>query len=425
MLLRFSVENCLSIRRSQELSFAASSLKDRADGLIQCEAVESGAVVPAAVVYGANASGKTNLIRSIAAMKKLVMWSQTRLEPNDGVPIRKFLLDPECSGKPSRFELDFMLDGVRYHYGFEASGEAFTSEWLYGFPKAHRRKMFERYFQEFHFGRWLSGQNGSIAGLTRNNSLFLSAAAQNGHPQLSPVYEYFKQMVVYDQIFVGASEASMQFAEEGLDERVIWFLEAIDTGVTGYRSKDVKIPEKSKNIRREMEALIGKLTGQKISLHPGDEDRLQSIELAHRGSAGEEFHLAMETESSGTRRLLIVLSQLFRALDRGLPIFIDELDASLHTHACEAILELFCSPAINRFGAQLIATTHDTNLMRSSFFRRDQLWFAEKNLEGASEIFPLTDIRTRKGDNVELGYLQGRYGAVPSENPVSRLVEAI
>lgn len=425
MLLRFSVENHLSFCGSQELSFAASSLKDRADGLIQCEAVESGAVVPAAVVYGANASGKTNLIRSIAVMKMLVMWSQTRLEPNEGVQLRKFLLDPECSGKPSRFELDFMVDGVRYHYGFEASGEAFTSEWLYGFPKAHRRKMFERDFQEFHFGRWLTGQNGNIAGLTRTNSLFLSAAAQNGHRQLSPIYEYFKSMIVYDQIFVRASEASVQFGVEGLDERVIKFLDAIDTGVTGYRRKNVEIPEQSKNIRREMEALIEKLTGQKIPLHQGDEDTLHSIELAHQGSAGKEFYLDMDTESSGTRRLLIVLSLLFRALDKGLPIFIDELDASLHTHACEAILELFCSPAVNRFGAQLIATTHDTNLMRSSLLRRDQLWFAEKNSEGASEIFPLTDIRTRKGDNVELGYLQGRYGAVPSDNPVSRLVEAI
>ena len=120
--------------------------------------------------------------------------------------------------------------------------------------------------------------------------------------------------------------------------------------------------------------------------------------------------------------MLIILGQTFKALDKGLPIVIDELDASLHTHASEAILRLFCSPKMNPNGAQLIATTHDTNLMRSDILRRDQLWFVEKNREGATEIYPLTDIRTRKGDNVELGYLQGRYGAIPVDDPVETLL---
>ena len=140
--------------------------------------------------------------------------------------------------------------------------------------------------------------------------------------------------------------------------------------------------------------------------------------------AGEVVHFDLDFESAGTRRLLIILGQTFRAIDEGLPIFIDELDASLHTYASEAILRLFCSPEVNQNGAQLIATTHDTNLMKSNVLRRDQLWFADKDIEGGTEIFPLTDIRTRKGDNVELGYLQGRYGAVPSDDPVSALLES-
>ena len=194
MLLRFAVANHLSIREKQELSFAASSLRDRSDGLIDCKTVPSGSVLPAIVIYGANASGKSNLVNAIAAMQGMVLWSHTRGEPGGGVPRDAFKLDPTCSQTPSRFEIDFVIDDVRYHYGFETTDEAFVAEWLYAFPGSHRRRMFERENSIFNFGRWLKGQNNNIAKLTRPNSLFLSAAAQNGHEQLSKIYAYFKSI---------------------------------------------------------------------------------------------------------------------------------------------------------------------------------------------------------------------------------------
>ena len=117
MLLRIAVENHLSICERQEVSFAASSLKDRSDGLISCDAVDSGAVVPAVVIYGANASGKTNFVNAMSTMKQMVLWSQTKGEPGGGVPRHEFLLDPSFSDKPSCFEIDFMLNGSRFHYG--------------------------------------------------------------------------------------------------------------------------------------------------------------------------------------------------------------------------------------------------------------------------------------------------------------------
>ena len=137
------------------------------------------------------------------------------------------------------------------------------------------------------------------------------------------------------------------------------------------------------------------------------------MELGHRAKEGRIVHFDLELESAGTRRLLYLLAYVFRSLDKGVPLWIDELDSSLHPRAAEAVLQLFCSSATNRNGGQLIATVHDTNLLRSDLLRRDQVWFTEKNPEGGTEIYPLTDFRTRKGDNMELGYLQGRYGAVP------------
>ena len=126
-------------------------------------------------------------------------------------------------------------------------------------------------------------------------------------------------------------------------------------------------------------------------------------------------------ESAGTLRLLMVLSLVFRALDDGAPVVIDELDASLHTLASEAVVLLFCSKKTNPKGAQLIATTHDTNLLDSQMLRRDQVWFTEKDAYGATLLFPLTEIRTRSSDNLEKGYLQGRYGAIPVTDPISAL----
>ena len=418
MLLRFAVANHLSIRERQELSFAASSLRDRDDGLIDCKAVQSGSVLPAIVIYGANASGKSNIVNAIATMQKLVLWSHTRGEPGGGIPRHAFKLDKTSSQTPSRFEIDFVINDVRYHYGFETTDDVFASEWLYEFPKSHRRRMFKRDNSGFNFGRWLRGQNNNIAGLTRANSLFLSAAAQNGHEQLSKIYEYFRSIEFADTNPIPGVWASAQFAGDGPDARVIKFLELINTGVVGYQKRETEIPEEGREMHRELSAIFKRFLGDSVKFDLGyDEDKRVAIELAHRGRKGELVYLDLDSESAGTRRLLIELGLAYQALDKGTPLCIDEVDASLHTYASEAILKLFCQPEINRNGAQLIATTHDTNLMmKSSVLRRDQLWFTEKTPEGATELYPLTDIRTRKDDNIELGYLQGRFGALPIDD---------
>ena len=416
MLLRFGVSNHLSIREPQELSFAASSLKDRKEGLIDCAAV-NGSIVPAIVIYGANASGKSNLVAAMQTMLSMVLWSHAKGKPDGGVPRLPFKLDPDSSRTPSRFDIDFVIDRVRHHYGFEASDTAFVSEWLYVFPRSHRRTLFERVDNEFSFGRSLRGPNKIIASLTRPNSLFLSAAAQNDHEQLSKVYEYFGSMQGFREIVVPGAMASAQLAEQEVDGRVIDFvidfLEKVGTGIIGYRRRETELSEKEQVFGREMMALISKLVDTSLGSETVKSKRV-SIEFAHRGRDGKKVYLELERESAGTRRLLIVLALAFRALNQGVPLFIDELDASLHTLACEEVLRLFCSRKNNPDGAQLVATTHDTNLMNSPVLRRDQLWFIQKDAEGATELYPLTDIRTRTGDNFEKGYLQGRYGAVPS-----------
>ena len=417
MLLRIGVSNHLSIREEQEISLTASSLKDQDEGLIACPAAPNGSIVPAVVIYGANASGKTNLIDAIGTMRSMVLESHTKGEPGGGVPRRSpFALDVTSSAEPSRFEIDFVIDGVRYHYGFEASDEAFESEWLYSFPKGHRRTLFERDGNTFQFGRSLSGPNKTIAELTRRNSLYVSAAAQNDHGQLFEVYEFFRSFRSIRDISIPGERAWEYLGREEPDQRVIEFLGKVGTGIIGHRRKEADVPEEFQAFQQAVSQLAEHVLKGKIEFRGDTGGRSVRIELGHLSREGEPVYFELERESAGTRRLLIVLGHVFRALDQGLPLCIDELDASLHTHACEAVLNLFCSPRINRRGAQLIATTHDTNVMNSLVLRRDQLWLMEKGEDGATQLYPLTDFRTRKGDDFEKGYLQGRYGGVPSND---------
>lgn len=402
MLLRFAVSNHLSIRDRQEVSLVASSLSDLEDGLIECAASPSGALLPAIVLYGANASGKSNVVDALRTMREMVLRSHRSGEPTAGVANRQpYRLDAVSATAPSRFEMDFMLDGVRHHYGFEATDAKFPGEWLLDYPSGRRRLLFERDGGEFRFGRALKGRNRFLADLTRENSLLLSAAAQHGHESLTSVFSYFREINGIEGQMVSGSTASNVLANDKLDRRVLDFLAEADTGVVSYRP----VVEELTQSDRE---LMAKVAALGIRTPP---ERRSRIELAHRGSE-QDVYFALERESAGTRRLLLILNRLFESLDSGAPLVVDELDLSLHTEASLALLNLFCSPSTNPNGAQLIATVHDTNLLIAPMLRRDQVWFAEKE-DGATRTYPLTDIRTRKGDNLERGYLQHRFGAAP------------
>ena len=414
MLLRFRVSNHLSFRDLQEVSFVASSLKERKGYLIDCAAAPNNAVVPAAVVYGANASGKSNLVDAMQTMRAMVLRSHTEGDPGGGVARQPFRLDPAWLQAATQFDIDFVSEGTRYHYGFQASDEAFVSEWLDVYPKAYRRLAFSRDSSEFTFGRWLKGQNSSIAKLTRPNSLFLSTAAQNGHEQLSKVFEYFRSIQIVRDIANRGTEPMTRLARVEPDRRVIAFLGKLGTGVVDVRRNDAKNSEQLLKLVRPIATAVGK-SPHGLAEELGSGGMEPVVELAHRGRNNEPIPLDLDRESAGTLRLLVVMGIVYRALDEGTPVLMDELDASLHTHASEAVLGRFCSAESNLKGAQLLATTHDTNLMKSSRLRRDQLWFTQKDAEGATQIYPLSDFKTRWGDNFELGYLQGRYGAVPFE----------
>lgn len=430
MLLRFSVSNHLSIRDSQELSMVATSLKDRDEGLIDVPGMAKTRAVPAAIVFGPNASGKSNLLLSLGFMREQVLGSHRSGGPETTIDRHAFALSARCKDEPTIVEADLIVDAVRYTYGFAATDSAFEREWLYTYPHGTRRKLFERTSpSEVEFGSALKGQRKIMKELMRKNSLYLSVAVQNQHEELSKISAFFASIGFSRNISISAPDLKALSNVENLDKRAVEFIGICGTGINGFREVDEPLDDFSINFRKKFADLIfdtspppAELDRERFLNHLLEDSR--KVEFAHVNDSGFSQYFAIDRESAGTRRLLHLLRGCFLALDNGTLMVIDEIDASLHTQICEAIVYLFSDPRINTKGAQLIATTHDTNLLRSEFLRRDQIWLTEKDQQGATELFSLADIKTRAEDNFELGYLQGRYGAVPFTAPLSDLFAA-
>ncbi len=422
MLIRFAVENHLSIRDKQELSLVAANLQDSGADLITTKDFR---LLPAALLYGANASGKSNFISALNFLMSSVLFSHERGGPATKLSRNPFFLDKTSRKLPTKLDVDFLLNDVRFHYGFSATDEAFVEEWLYAFPSAKKQIWFYRDAsrKNIQFGKTLKGAVKTIETLTRPNSLFLSAAAQNAHKQLTPVYNYLTSFSIKDQIENRATHAFATFHEGKIDPRIIEFLQQADTGISSYQFFDklAKSGIDQQSFAKDLLSIFNKYApaDRKVSSDFGGME-FKEISLGHQAAADIQF-LDLKRESAGTLRLLVLLRPIFEALDSGSLVVIDELDASLHTYLAEQIVALFNSKKTNPNGAQLIATTHDTNLLCADYLRRDQVWFVEKDRNGASTLYPLTDIRTRAADNLEKGYLQGRFGAVPFRGPIDRL----
>jgi AAA15 family ATPase/GTPase len=421
MLIRFGVENHLSIKSAQELSLVASALKDGGVDLIK--PTDNLSLLPATLIYGANASGKSNLVSALANFVDTVRNSHAQRSPTDGVPRFPFRLDETSALAPSKFDIDFVIDQTRFHYGYTASDREFLEEWLFAYPSGKKQTWFlrERNKKKIYFGKSLKGSLRTIESLIRPNSLFLSAAAQNSHKQLTPLYQYICSFSVLEPRS-GDKDAKGQFLEGKIDPRIIDFLKQADTGIVDYHFDDYRQDEKTAAIMSDIFDVMK--THAKVGKDfPSLRDiKLKIISLGHQTEGRGKIYLDMAFESTGTIRLLQILKSVYFALDRGSVVVIDELDSSLHTYLSEKIVFLFNSKETNPKGAQLIATTHDTNLLSADMVRRDQIWFAEKNKSGATEFYPLTDIRTRNTDNLEKGYLEGRFGAVPYNGSVKLLV---
>jgi hypothetical protein len=422
VLLRFRFSNFRSFRVGQELSLIAGPFADLPDIVLHPDGIKEG-VLPGAAIYGANASGKTNIILALGFMASAVSRSHREWSPDGPIPREPFMASEESSREPSEIEVDFLLAGVRHRYGFRVDSEAVLEEWLCVYPKGKKQTWFHRKRgNPIAFSNKMPGENRTIENLTRKNSLFLSTAAQNAHEALLPIFTWLSGLL----FVIGDRSKYRQHTIElcsKLDYRneIARLVSVADLGIAELSVEDAKFSDKTRegidalgSILKRMDAMTG---GLKLALEKGAwPETHQVIRLLHR-FGGSTVPLNLDQESDGTLAYLALLGPAVEAIKTGMPLLIDELDASLHPLLAIQLLRLFNTPSSNPKGAQVIFNTHDTNLLSSGVLRRDQIWFTEKGNDATSHLYPLSDFRPRRQENLQNGYLQGRYGAIPFINP--------
>ena len=422
MLLRFGVENHLSIRDHQQLVLTAAKRVRRWGQVVAVPTLREEAL-PVAVVYGANASGKSNLVVALRAMRSHVVRSHKSLDASDPIPRQPFLLDKESAGKPTRFDCLFTTPGSGesaphevYEYGFACTDAEYSHEWLHRIVRNKRqttRMLFERKAAagktHVALGGHLRGENRAIAALTRPNSLFLSAAAQNNHPQLGAIHRQFAE----DWQWVRGASVESTVAEllDGLAHKDAFMelMRQADLGVVGTELGDYEVSEGNQERLGKFARALADLVGSS-----GDEAEqfLPRKRLRFKHASTEGVHpLDYDLESRGTQRLAALAIPVLNAIEAGRLVVVDELDASLHHRLTAALVRLFKS-GTNQHGAQIITTVHDTSLLRDGLELED-VWLAEKDNEGISRFTPLTDYRIRSRDDIERVYREGRVGGAP------------
>lgn len=415
MLIEFRVRNYRSIRDEQRLSMVASSDKSLADtNLVKTGLKALPALVRCAVVYGPNASGKSNLINALAMCVAIVASSATQMQLGQPFPVQPFRLDAASLVEPSEFELTFTHEGVRYQYGFALTAARVMEEWLLVYRTAKPQEWFTRRFNvdadrdEFTFSSHLGGQRKLWQDSTRANALFLSTAVQLNSEQLRPVFESITtKLLVLAAGMQPANDYSVaMLRNEDGRQAIRRFLAAADVGIADVEAT----PRKMMQFQMVMGAMTAGAPGPP-EFRPTEQEMLVPTFL-HRtdtGSARFEFN----DESMGTQRLFAFAGPILDILARGSALIVDELDGSLHPLLVRRLIDMFQSSETNPHGAQLIFSTHNTSFLDANVLRRDQIWFTEKNSEQTTTIYPLTEFSPRKTEALERGYLMGRYGAVP------------
>ena len=323
--------------------------------------------------------------------------------------VQPFRLDDNNKLLPTEFEITYLRDDVRYQYGFSVTPERITGEWLIVYKTAKPQTWFRRTYDPsteqytYLFGSGLQGQRQVWQESTRPNALFLSIATQLNSTQLKPVFDWISTSLV---IFENGSAPWMTYTINHIlsnpDNNIRDLMLAADIAIA-----DIKIDKKKGFTQSfKLDFATGKVDNARV------ENDFQMPLFHHvttKGSADFEFM----DESEGTQKLFSLAGPLFEIFKDGRVLFVDELDRSLHTLLVKQLVGMFHDPSINTGGAQLIFTTHDTALLDADLLRRDQIWFTEKNVDQASELYPLTDFSARKNEAFEKGYLAGRYGGIP------------
>ena len=421
MLVRFSVKNFKTFREKTSLSLVASNYDKgtrETENVIQNDKFNL-RILKSAVVYGANASGKSKLFEALAFMKHFVIGSSKDSQKGDKIHVDPFRLSEETELESSEFEVIFIFEEVIYRYGFEADKNQVISEWLYYKPKTKEIELFYRDFQNFetHSRNFAKGRMVIKENLVRDNALLISVAAQFNDTISIAVIDWFKNFRtlsgLHDKIYQGYTMSKIKDAP--FKVKILELLKAADLGIQDIKLETLDIEELPEDIPGELRDKILKETAEGYAEYFSALTYHKKYNTSKKFVENVRFSLDND-ESSGTQKFFALAGPILDVIENGYMLIVDELDSKLHPNLVYKIVSLFNSKEFNKKNAQLIFNTHDTNLLSSELFRRDQIWFTDKNKYGEAHLYSLADFKSaevRKNEAFEENYIRGKYGAIP------------
>ncbi len=422
MILQFSIKNYRTFKEKAILSLVASNYdkNTRENDNIAFNEKFGLRLLKNAVIYGANASGKSKLLDAFAFMRHYVLNSSKESQKGDEIDVQPFKLNSETEKEPTEFEIIFIYKNIRYRYGFEVNRKKVVSEWLYYKPKTKEIELFYRENNNYdtHSRNFSKGKTLIKEGLVRDNALLLSVAAQFNDEISINVLDWFKRLKTLSGLNESDyQEYTMSKIKEPIHKaKILDFLKAADLGIKDIKLQKLDVEKLPKDLPKELkERILREINEEKMELISDILTTHKKYDATGRSIDNVNFSFD-DDESSGTKKFFALTGPILDVIENGYTLVIDELDSKLHPNLVCRIVSLFNSKEFNPKNAQLIFNTHDTNLLNAGLFRRDQIWFTDKNKFGEAKLYSLSDFKSdevKKNEAYEENYLRGKYGAVP------------
>lgn len=426
MLIEFKFRNYRSFCEEAVLSMEATGLSTFKNSLIGYKNTK---LLPSVAIYGKNGGGKSNVIRAFWLAVQFIRNAQRTQHENAPIPVKPFLLDDHSAGEPTSFEFTYVLDEVKYTYGFAATKTQITSEYLYHAPNGQKAMVFEREGQTFRFR-----ENGEkrkrqmISEAVAPNQLYFAVACTMNEKACISAMKWFREYLFFSRDYTDIPRQLLEYSEDtNMLNAISQYAQMADLGIQDMKfevrntelDSSKKLPD---NIPEGMKAALTSFMQALSESSNASETKLTMGEVEatsfHRGigADGREkmYPLKLSDESDGTRKLMALAPGVERVLSCGGVLLVDELEKEMHPMLVELLVSKFQSKASNPNNAQMIFTTHNTELLNMELLRKDQIYFADKNRKnGASSLYSISEFATPTSENVRKGYLMGKYGATP------------
>jgi AAA15 family ATPase/GTPase len=410
MLVEFSAANFLSIKEKVTLSLLASKDNSLDHHLITQSPLKNQSLLKASAIFGANASGKSNLLKAVSFFQDFILNSH-KMQQGDEINVLPFKLDENFTAKPGEFQIIFIYDGIRYAYGFSLDKTKVHEEYLYYYPMGRQATIFERNNTYDYIFNIDKKEQRAISSRTPVNTLYLSSATRWNYQKTAAPFQWLRKhlnvITAQEKISCGDFTAKLIAQNPHIVEIVNRFFREADLGIDAIHLSKRPIETKVASIPPK----YGDYQSSDFFTHDSFTLYTRHVGVDEKGNK-KELYFKLEEESDGTQKFFLMLGPIIEVLMNGYVLFIDELESSLHPHLTRFLLNLFHNPEQNKNNAQLVFTAHDTNLL--DLLRRDQVWFTERHPgTGSTDLYSLLEFSPRKDQNIQKGYLAGRYGAVP------------